>query len=65
MFDQGVQNFDFDNYINGNNNTIDNNMIQELPKTGTSIWEYAAYILVLSVVLWGIGMYLNNKKIIG
>ena len=26
MFDQGVQNFDFDNYINGNNNTIDNNV---------------------------------------
>ena len=25
MFDQGMQNFDFDNYINGNNNTIDNN----------------------------------------
>ena len=26
MFDQGVQNFDFDNYINGSNNTIDNNV---------------------------------------
>jgi hypothetical protein len=26
MFDQGMQNFDFDNYINGNNNTIDNNI---------------------------------------
>ena len=26
MFDQSVQNFDFDNYINGNNNTIDNNV---------------------------------------
>ena len=27
MFDQGAQNFDFDNYINGNNNSIDNNEI--------------------------------------
>ena len=26
MFEQGVQNFDFDNYINGNNNSIDNNV---------------------------------------
>lgn len=26
MFDQGAQNFDFDNYINGNNNSIDNNV---------------------------------------
>ena len=46
------------------NNIIENNMIEELPKTGTSIWEYIVYIVVLSIVLWGIGMYLNRRKIL-
>lgn len=45
------------------NNVVTNNMIEELPKTGTSIWEYAAYIITLSVVLWAMGRYLNHKKI--
>ena len=45
------------------NNTVENNMIQELPKTGTSVIEYATYVIILSMVLWGIGMYLNKKKI--
>ena len=45
------------------NNIIENNMIQELPKTGTSVIEYVAYIGILSIVLWGIGAYLNKRKI--
>lgn len=45
------------------NNIVENNMIEELPKTGTSVVEYVAYIAVLSIILWGIGMYLNKRKI--
>ena len=37
MFDQGVQNFDFDNYINGNNNTIDNNVDINMMYNGNMI----------------------------
>lgn len=44
------------------NNVVENNMIEELPKTGTSIWEYVAYVAVLTVVLWAFGMYLNKRK---
>lgn len=44
------------------NNTVENNMIEELPKTGTSVWEYALYIIILAVTLWGIGTYLNKKR---
>lgn len=43
-------------------NAVDNNMVEELPKTGTSIWEYVAYIAVLTIVLWAFGMYLNKRK---
>ena len=41
---------------------LENNMIEELPKTGTSIWEYVAYVAILTVVLWAFGMYLNKRK---
>lgn len=44
------------------NNVVENNMIEELPKTGTSIWEYVAYVAILTVVLWAFGMYLNKRK---
>lgn len=44
------------------NNTV-NNVVEELPKTGTSIWEYVAYIGILTIMLSVIGMYLNKKKI--
>lgn len=44
------------------NNVVENNMIEELPKTGTSVWEYAMYIIVVGITLWGIGMYLNKKR---
>lgn len=37
MFDQGVQNFDFDNYINGNNNSIDNNVDINMMYNGNMI----------------------------
>ena len=45
------------------NNVEENNVIEELPKTGTSIWEYVIYIGILSVTLWGVGKYLNKRKI--
>lgn len=44
------------------NTVVENNMIEELPKTGTSIWEYVAYVAILTVVLWVFGMYLNKRK---
>ncbi len=44
------------------NTVVENNMIEELPKTGTSIWEYVAYVAILTVVLWAFGMYLNKRK---
>lgn len=44
------------------NTVVDNNMVEELPKTGTSIWEYVAYLAVLTIVLWAFGMYLNKRK---
>ena len=37
MFDQGMHNFDFDNYINGNNNTIDNNIDINMMYNGNMI----------------------------
>ncbi len=49
------------------NNVIDNtiveNMVEELPKTGTSIWEYVTYLAVLTIVLWGVGVYFNKKSV--
>ncbi|MCI8482588.1 MAG: hypothetical protein HFJ27_06065 [Clostridia bacterium] len=45
------------------NNIVENNVIQELPKTGTSIWEYVTYVAVLAIIFWMVGMYLTNKKI--
>lgn len=44
------------------NNTVENNMLEELPKTGTSVIEYVTYVIILSIVLWGIGMYLNKRR---
>lgn len=46
-----------------NNTIVENNVVEELPKTGTSIWEYVAYIGALTIVLSVIGMYLNKRKI--
>lgn len=56
----------YEDVVNDNNvvdnNVVENNMIEELPKTGTSVWEYAVYIIILAVTLWGIGTYLNKKR---
>lgn len=54
----------YEDVVNDNvvNNVVENNMIEELPKTGTSVWEYAMYIIILAVTLWGIGTYLNKKR---
>ena len=43
-------------------NTLGNNVIEELPQTGTSIWEYIMYILGVSIVLIGIAAYFNRRK---
>lgn len=42
---------------------LENNTIEELPKTGTSMWEYVMYIGVLVITLWAVGMYLNKRKV--
>lgn len=45
-------------------NTVNNTMVEELPKTGTSLWEYVIYIGVLTTILAIVGIYLNkNRKI--
>lgn len=40
-----------------------NTVVDELPKTGTSIWEYLMYTFVLGTVFVGIGIYFNRKKL--
>lgn len=46
------------------NNTIDNgiNNVEELPKTGVSIWEYVLCFVGVGIVLSIAGMYINRKK---
>lgn len=44
-------------------NSVENSVIEELPKTGTSIWEYVIYIGIPAITLWAVGMYLNKRKI--
>lgn len=51
---------------NVSNNTIENNVvngINELPKTGRSVVEYAIYVIGLTLILSIIGIYLNKKRI--
>lgn len=43
------------------NNTIVNNEITEIPKTGISIWEYVGYTLVVVAILTG-GYLLVRKR---
>lgn len=43
--------------------TTNNTTVEELPKTGTSIGEFMAYILIFGTILIGTIIYLNRKKI--
>ena len=45
------------------NNTTTQNMIEELPKTGTSVVEYAMYIIGIAIIVTIVGIYINKKKI--
>ncbi len=45
------------------NNTTTQNMIEELPKTGTSVVEYAMYIIGIVIIVTIVGIYINKKKI--
>lgn len=44
------------------NAVSENNMIEELPKTGTSVVEYAMYIIAIVLVISIIGIYLNKRR---
>jgi len=50
------------NSIVPNNNVVINNVIQELPKTGTSVVEYAMYIIAFTLVVSVVGIYINRKR---
>ena len=45
------------------NNTLSNNIVDELPKTGTSIYEYITYFLVIGTLFIASAIYFNRKKI--
>lgn len=54
-----------DNNNNTTNNTINNitnNNIEELPKTGRSIWEYTIYFASVVIILGIVGMYIKSKN---
>lgn len=44
------------------NAVSENNVIEELPKTGTSVVQYAMYIIAITLVISIIGIYLNRKR---
>lgn len=55
--------------VDNNNNTttnttnnITNNNIEELPKTGRSIWEYTIYFASVVIILGIVGMYIKSKN---
>lgn len=54
-----------DNNNNNTNNTtnnITNNNIEELPKTGRSIWEYTIFFASVVIILGIVGMYIKSKN---
>lgn len=54
-----------DNNNNNTNNTtnnITNNNIEELPKTGKSIWEYTIFFASVVIILGIVGMYIKSKN---
>ena len=44
-------------------NTVNNTVVEELPKTGTSIGEFMMYILVLGMVFVTTMIYFNRKRV--
>lgn len=44
-------------------NAVMENMVEELPKTGTSVVEYLIYIMSIVLVISIVGIYLNKRKI--
>lgn len=50
------------NTTNNTTNNITNNNIEELPKTGISIWEYAICIASVVIILSIVGMYIKYKN---
>lgn len=50
------------NTTNNTTNNITNNNIEELPKTGMSIWEYAICIASVVIILSIVGMYIKYKN---
>lgn len=50
------------NTTNNTTNNITNNNIEELPKTGKSIWEYTIYIASIVIILAISGMYIKTRN---
>ena len=50
------------NTTNNTTNNITNNNIEELPKTGRSIWEYTIYVASVVIILGIVGMYIKSKN---
>lgn len=51
------------NVISNQQEIIENNInIEELPKTGTSIWEYVVCFAIVGIVFGIAGMYIKLKK---
>ena len=49
--------------LNDQTPVVNNTVVEELPKTGTSIGEFVMYIFVLGVVLVVTMLYFNRKKL--
>ncbi len=48
---------------NGAINNVINNTVEEIPKTGISVWEYVIYVVVLAVIIsFGYVKIRNAKK---
>lgn len=43
-------------------NVVSNNIIGELPKTGTSVVEYVMYTIAIVLIISIIGIYLNKRR---
>lgn len=46
-------------------NAVEENTLEELPKTGTSVVEYVMHIIAIVLIISIIGMYLNRRKVNG
>lgn len=50
------------NTTNNTTNNITNNNIEELPKTGRSIWEYTIFFASVVIILGISGMYIKTRN---